>query len=234
MQLHVFQHVPFEGPANIATWAADRGHDIDRTRLYAGETPPSVDAMDWLVVLGGPMGATDDEEYPWMAVEKERIRAAIDDELPVLGVCLGAQLIADVLGADVYPHDHSEIGWFPVQTTDQAGASPFTADLPAQFTAFHWHGDTFDLPDGATRLYETEACTNQAFVYDGHVLGLQFHLESTRESIDDLVAASDIDGGPYVQEGDRLRGDAEQLDSVRARLYTVLDAMAAEAEMAAK
>lgn len=228
MRLHVIQHVPYEGPARIATWAADRGHELTRTRMFAGEELPEPDASDWLVVLGGPMGVHDTTAYPWLADEKAFLDRVLSTDTTVIGVCLGAQLIADVLGAAVTENEYREVGWYPIEETLAAMESPVFGQLPASFPVFHWHGDTFAVPDGAELLYTSDACRNQAFVYDEHVFGLQFHLEATEESITDLIEASTLGDGPYVQSADTQRSKFDLLEDLEDRCYAVLDAIERE------
>ena len=140
MRIHYLQHVPFEGPANIALWAAERGHAVTGTRLFRGDPLPDVDCMDLLVVLGGPMNVDQHDGYPWLLEEKRLIGQAIDCGTSVLGICLGAQLAAAVLGARVQRNPHKEIGWFNVSLTGHGRTSGFFRGLPAEFIAFHWHG----------------------------------------------------------------------------------------------
>jgi GMP synthase-like glutamine amidotransferase len=223
VHVHCCQHVPFEGPAGIEAWARERGHDLTRTAFFDGADAPALGDVDALVVLGGPMGVHDDAEYPFLRAERGVIARALDDGIPVLGVCLGAQQLARACGADVYPHDTREIGWFPVKATDAAADSPL-APLGERYTPLHWHGDTFDLPAGADLLATSEACRNQAFLTDdGLGLGLQFHLEATPESVARLVeASSGLGGSEWVQGPKRLRaGGAYEL--VREGLDAVLD-----------
>ncbi len=179
MKLHYLQHVPFEGLGIIENWAVSNGFEISCTRLFADEKLPDIGSFDWLVVMGGPMGIYDHEAHPWLMAEKQLIKNTIDAGKTVLGICLGAQLIADVLGAKVYPGPQKEIGWFPLQ-----GSNPL---LPETLTAFHWHGDTFEIPKGATHLASSAACKNQGFIYNGRVVGLQFHLETTPQSMEALI-----------------------------------------------
>jgi GMP synthase-like glutamine amidotransferase len=231
MKILVLQHVPFEGPAKIAAWAESKNHSLFRTRLFVGEAPPAPDTFDWLVVMGGPMGANDEADFPWLSAEKRLIDRAIRGRKTVLGVCLGAQLIAAVLGARVFRNREKEIGWFPVSLTDAADRSSAFGRLPKRFTAFHWHGDTFDLPAGCSRLAYSDACEQQAFeTGDGRVLGLQFHLETSGEAMEGLLehCAAELVPGPYVQDADRIRGGSANLVSLRGCLDSVLNGLEGE------
>jgi GMP synthase-like glutamine amidotransferase len=207
MRIHCLQHVSFEPAARISDWSHARGHEFTVTRLFGAEPLPELAAIDALVVMGGPMGVHDDADHPWMRGEKHLIAAAIETGLPVLGVCLGAQLIAHVSGARVYRNRFQEIGWFPVEATDR-GIEQWS--LPRRFAAFHWHGDTFALPDGAVQLARTDACEHQMFAIGERVLGIQFHLEVTPAEIAGMLeVAGDLPEGPYVQSAERIRESAE-------------------------
>lgn len=220
MMLHYLQHVPFEGPGFIEEWATFREMQLSSTRLYAGEHLPAIDSFDWLVVMGGPMGIYDEGEHNWLADEKAFLRASIDAGKTVVGICLGAQLIADVLGARVYPGEHKEIGWFPVRRNSDAPAW-----VPEEFMAFHWHGDTFDLPQGAVPLGSSDACENQGFIYQDRVIALQFHLESTHQSIEDLIehCADELGDGPYIQSAMQIRSSYSELNAMNVVLSELLD-----------
>ncbi len=202
MRIHSLEHAPFEGPAHIAQWAARNGHSIVSTRLY--ETPwlPELGDLDLLLVMGGPMNIYEDVRYPWLAPEKAFIQAAIDAGKAVLGVCLGAQLVADALGAQVIKNEEREIGWYPVKLEWMARRSTLFGDFPERFPAFHWHGDTFGIPPGALHIAGNEACEHQAFEYESKVVGLQFHLEATVGSIAGLVenCREEITPDPFVQQ----------------------------------
>jgi GMP synthase-like glutamine amidotransferase len=229
MRIHCLTHVPFEGPAGIADWAQARRHALTVTPLYAGYPPPDAASYDWLVVMGGPMGVGDEAAYPWLVVEKRAIRDAIDAGKTVLGVCLGAQLIAEVLGARVYRNAHPEIGWMSIELTPEALESPLFGFLPPSLQVFHWHGDTFDLPPGAVHLARSGACAHQAFSCAGRVLGLQFHLESTPASVRDLVThcADEIRPAPYVQGAERMLAAApEEYRAINGALFGILDRLA--------
>ena len=228
MRLHVIQHVVFEGPGAIAEWARERGHSIVITELFNGGQWPLLDDFDFLVVMGGPMSANDDARFAWLAAEKQLIADALRERKVILGVCLGAQLLARVMGARVYRNGEKEIGWFPVQLTPEAAASRLFCDLPQRMTVLHWHGETFDLPPGAVHLAESDLCRNQAFEIGGRVLGLQFHLEVLPEGLEKLVenTAADLTPGPAVQLADEIRASAHLAQTLRPLLWTILDRMA--------
>jgi GMP synthase-like glutamine amidotransferase len=210
MKIHVLQHVAFEGPAKIGDWAKRAGHMIGVSRLDRNEPVPGIHTADAFVIMGGPMGAMDDAQFPWMKAEKALIAEAIASGRKVLGVCLGAQLIAAALGAKVGRNREKEIGWFPIEH-DPSPTNPLRV-LPPQATVFHWHGDTFELPRGAVRLAWSAGCENQAFAVGSHVVGLQFHVEIGRPQVELLLrhAASDLTPGPYVQEPERMLAQASQ------------------------
>ena len=202
IRIHYLQHVPFEGPGQIETWALSRRHKLSATHLYGREPLPSFESFDWLVVMGGPMNVDEESLYPWLVDEKRFIAGAIEHGKTVLGVCLGAQLIAAAAGARIYANAVKEIGWFPVRMQPEAASSSLHALLPRIFPAFHWHGDTFDIPKGAAWLAASDGCPNQAFALGDHVLALQFHLESTVRSVEKLIAhcGREIVQGPFIQE----------------------------------
>jgi GMP synthase (glutamine-hydrolysing) len=229
MRVHWFQHVPFEGLAGIEPWLMSQGHVVTGTELFRGKQVPDTDRFDFLIVMGGPMSVHDESSFRWLRDEKRAIEKAFRAGKPVLGVCLGAQLIADVLGARVYRNRHKEIGWFPVELTDQGVASGLFAACGRSFQAFHWHGDTFDIPRGALHLARSSACENQAFMYGKHVVGLQFHLDSTRESIRALIAncGDELVPGPYIQSVDEMLGAEDRFEN----LHAVLDGFLREYSM---
>jgi GMP synthase-like glutamine amidotransferase len=229
MRIQCLTHVPFEGPAGVADWAQARGHDIELAPLHAGAVPPGPATYDWLVVMGGPMGVADEEVFPWLVPEKQAIRDAVGAGKTVVGICLGAQLIAEALGGRVYRNTQREIGWMPIELTPEGLESPLVGFLPQSLQVFHWHGDTFDVPPGAVHLARSGACPHQAFLYDGRVLGLQFHLESTPTSVRDLVnqCAAELRPGPFVQSAERiLSAGPEDYGRINGALFGVLDRLA--------
>jgi GMP synthase-like glutamine amidotransferase len=198
MRVHILQHVPFEGPGSIGRWLDAHGVSVT-TDLPDGPRPyPPVGEIDGLVILGGPMSVNDESSLPWLAREKAYIREATTRNLRVLGVCLGAQLIAAALGARVHRNPVKEIGWYPVRGLRP---SPPAFQFPGEFTAFHWHGETFDLPAGAVRLASSAGCENQAFQIGRRIIGLQFHLETTPDGISALVdhCRHELVPAPYIQ-----------------------------------
>jgi len=178
MRVHWLQHAEHEGLGCIEPWLRARGHKLTGTRLQRGEELPDAGDFDWLIVMGGPMNIYEHDRYPWLIREKFLIRDACVKKKKVLGICLGSQLLADVLGGKVTEGEEPEIGWFDVSLDGEARKSSLFADFPDRFEAFHWHGDTFSYPPGSTPLMSSAACPRQAFSWgEGRVLGLQFHLE---------------------------------------------------------
>jgi GMP synthase-like glutamine amidotransferase len=204
LYVHVLQHVPFEGLGSVAGWLAQRDAVVTYTRFYEAATLPDPSAVDLVIALGGPMSVNDEQDLPWLVAEKAFVRACVAADKAVLGICLGAQLIASAQGARVYPGPHKEIGWLPIEgTPPQDGTFAF----PASATVFHWHGETFDLPEGAIRLARSAVCENQAFQLGPRVIGLQFHLETTPAAADAIIThcRDELVEGPYIQTEAALR-----------------------------
>lgn len=227
MRIHYLQHVSFEGLGSIETWAQEHGHGLTPIHLFAGQALPSLADFDWLIVMGGPMGVGDEALYPWLGPEKRLVGEAIAAGKVVLGICLGAQIIAEVLGAKVYPNRHKEIGWFPLTKVSQFPAGAF---LPPALEVFHWHGDTFELPAGAEQLARSLGCEQQGFSYQERVVGLQFHLETTPESAatliekcgEELAAAT----GPYIQTPAAMTGQAARFAAINRVMAQLLGQLA--------
>ncbi len=232
MKLHYLQHVPFEGPAAILDWALERNWDTSSTMLYNNEELPDPASFDLLVVMGGPMGVHDEDDYPWLAAEKEFLKNVIDTGKPILGVCLGAQLLANVLGAHVQKNIVKEIGWYPVSLTPPGWESPAFKGIPATFDAFHWHGDMFRIPEGGVQIANSEACPNQAFTWNERVIGLQFHIETTRESLEALVKNCGDEllvESEYVQRPEVILDETRDFAPMNANLFKLMDNIAAMA-----
>jgi GMP synthase-like glutamine amidotransferase len=190
----VLQHADFEGPARIAELLAAAGYAIRILRLHRGDpVPPAVDRESPLIVMGGSMGVGDigRADFPFLSDEIRLLRQRIEDDAPVLGICLGAQLLAHAAGAPVYPmtrHGASvlEVGWAPVRLHREVNDDSLDR-LPREVPFLHWHGDMFELPPGATRLASSAACPNQAFRLKRRLFGLQFHCEVTRDHVESFL-----------------------------------------------
>jgi GMP synthase-like glutamine amidotransferase len=225
MKIHCLTHVPFEKPRRVAEWASARGYAVEEVPLWDGAPLPPPESVESLVLMGGPMSVNDEREHPWLPGEKALVRNLAGSGERVLGICLGAQLIAAALGARVYPNRSKEIGWFPVRLTAAGRGSPLLAGFPAEFEAFHWHGETFDLPPGAVHLAESTACRNQAFSAGAGVLALQFHLELDPAGLRGLVenCRSELAPGEFIQPEDRILAGGAASAELGDRLFGLLD-----------
>jgi GMP synthase-like glutamine amidotransferase len=225
MRVHYLQHVPYERPGVIEDWTKENGHVLTRTQLYRSPVFPDLADVDFLVVLGGPMGAEDESEYPWLNPEKAYLEEALGNDVPVLGICLGAQIIASVLGSDIYTARYDEIGWFPIQRAEEGKDHPYLRSWPEEFDVFHWHSDTFDLPEGATHLTENSGCENQAFVYNDQALGLQFHVEMRPRDVEymlEFAGEHDVQG-PRVQDDELILEQRKKCERGNVLLKDTLD-----------
>jgi GMP synthase-like glutamine amidotransferase len=229
MRVCFLQHAQFEGLGAIEPWLRSHGHELSACRVYQEECFPPMTEFDWLVVMGGPMSVHDDDRYDWLPRERRFIEGAIREGKLVLGVCLGAQFVADALGAGVHRNNEPEIGWFVTRCTDEALHSKIFAGVPTEFVALHWHGDTFEIPEGAVLLAESDATAHQAFEAEGgRVVALQFHPEATAADVDALIAAcaDELIELPHVQSAEGLRaGVAEFGEGLEPLLDTILGGM---------
>lgn len=225
MKIHVLQHSSINTLGTIEEYAKTKNHRLESTRFYETKTPPELDSFDLLIIMGGPMGIYDYEENPWLRDEKTFIKQAIEAGKHVLGICLGAQLLADVLGARVYENRHMEMGWSPIRATGDENKPEFLKGLPDKITVFHWHSRTFDLPAGAVHLFESESCKNQGFIYNGRVAALQFHPEVNEERILNLIKrfGDGMENGPFVQKKQEMLGQEEYLADTKEFMFLALD-----------
>jgi GMP synthase-like glutamine amidotransferase len=227
MEIIALQHVPFEGPARLADWCQERSHNLRCLPVYSGLQLPDPDSFDWLWILGGPMSVHDERMHPWLAPEKRFLRRLLATDRPMLGICLGAQLISQCMGGEVRGNPQREIGWFPLRLDDAQGLP--LRSLPGSFTAMHWHGETFSLPPGCLRLAHSEACANQGFVNpDATLAGLQCHLEWDRPTAEALFehAADDLRPGRFVQSREQILAGFEATDGRAELLFPLLDELA--------
>ncbi len=224
MRVHTLLHAKHEDIAAIANWIEHHAHTSSSTNLYLNEKLPAISDFDMLIVMGGPMSVNDEERYQWLSSEKIFIKKAIEQGKYVVGICLGAQLIAAALGAKVTACKYKEIGWFPVKKSMWLAAA--VADLlPFHYTTFHWHGETFDLPEGAKRIMTSAACENQAFIYGNKVIAFQYHMEVTPEVIEGFVqhGREELVEDKYVQKSDEIQAFAFRTHENNLYLFRVLD-----------
>jgi GMP synthase-like glutamine amidotransferase len=226
MNILSLEHAPFEQPEYIGQWFNSKGHTVTPLKLYSrGASFPSLKDLNFLLIMGGPMNVDEQDKFPWLSEEKKFIKTAIDLGIPVLGICLGAQLIARALAAKVYKNQNKEIGWFPVRKTKEGKGSLILQNLPDEFTAFHWHGDTFDIPEGAIHLVESNGCKNQAFTYKNNVLALQFHPEVGQAGVKDFIKnnKSELQPAKYIQNAEDIINSNDNFERLRKTGKTILD-----------
>lgn len=205
MHIHVFQHVAFENPGHIVTWAEKNNYKITYSKLWEQSIQQEdLDDSDMLLIMGGPMGIFDYDTHAYLKKEKDAIATYMQSGRKIVGICLGAQLIADVMGAMVYPGKAPEIGWMPVSFDDE--------NLPSSQIVMHWHGDTFDIPHEAKRIASSEITPNQGFVVGNSVLALQFHIEMTEEALKGMIenCGSELVKSEFVQTADEILENASK------------------------
>ena len=162
------------------------------TRLHSGDgLPRDTSNLRGLIVMGGPMNVDEIDKYPYLFEEVRLIEKMISESKPVLGICLGSQLIAKALGEKIYPNKHKEVGWYPIELTENAASDPVFSSCPQKIKVLHWHGDTFDLPKGAVHLARSSRCENQAFRWGKTTYGLQFHLEVTPNMLKSWISSAE-------------------------------------------
>lgn len=225
MRAHCIMHVPYEGLGIIENYINENDINISYTRIYEKVEFPKPEDLDFLIVMGGPMSVYDEDVYSWLKSEKLFIRKVIDAGKKVLGICLGSQLIAEVLGAKVYPNKIKEIGWFPVFKTAEAKTQTIVGKFEDDAVVFHWHGDTYDLPQGAIHLFRSEHCIHQAFIYDNRIVGLQFHLETTPETLLGMLdeGKSEIIEDICIQTAEEIVTKMQFTASTNILMYNLLD-----------
>jgi GMP synthase-like glutamine amidotransferase len=228
MKIICLKHIAFEGPAAIALWAQQRGHELQIENVFQHRPLPSPETFEMLLVMGGPMNVYEDSKYPWLDKEKSYIRSAIAAGKHVVGICLGAQLIAHVLGAKISAGEEKEIGW---HTIARCSDCPARLAIPEALRVLHWHGDTFTLPTGAQPLAQSTACANQGFLYNDHVLALQCHMELTPENLALLIAAcsDELVEAPFIQSAETMLAEStETYEQMQTVLFGMLDALVAK------
>lgn len=224
LKIHYFQHVPFEGLGSIGEWTSLSGYSLTSTRFFENSRFPEITDIDWLIVMGGPMSVNDEDKYPWLVEEKKFISEVINAGKVVIGICLGSQLISAALGARIFQNKEKEIGWFDIELTCSGKSDHLFSELGSRLKVFHWHGDTFDLPENAIHMAYSEGCKNQAYIYKDNVLALQFHLESTMNSLKDMIeyGREELKPARYVQTENELL-NIQLIESNKKVLFKLLD-----------
>ena len=216
---------------NISFWAAKKGYPVKQTFVCNNEDLPAIDSFDWLMVMGGSQHAWDEQENSWLQEEKAFVGEALSEGKLFLGICFGAQLLAESLGGRIFASTHKEIGWHQVSVNREGQASFLFQDIPASFITFHWHSDHFSLPRNCTRLAHSQASENQAFVCNGRPLvGLQFHPEYTREMVAYYAREHSQDWVPdlFVGDKDTVLAQTKEIPDTYGLMETLLNNMERE------
>jgi len=225
MKIHYIMHASFETLGSIADWAIQNNHSLSCTKTYDGEQLPNVSEFDFLIVMGGPQSPIEIEKFPYLKDEIEFISKAIKQNKIVLGFCLGAQLIAEALGAKTQRSPKKEVGSFPIELTEEGLKDSIFKNFPKTFDVIHWHNDMPGLPEGAVLLAKSEGCPRQAFRYGDRVYGFQCHLEPKLENIKEMIAncPGDLKPSQFTQTAeDMLKSDFKKLNQ---RMRSILDSL---------
>ncbi len=229
MRLHLLEHDPIDlSDTNITQWAQQKGYPVAHTYLCNNEDLPALEDFDWLMVMGGSPHAWEEDVHAWLSPEKEFIAKALEHNKIILGICFGAQLLAEALGAEVFPNPHKEIGWYEVTLTPEGQQSYLFHNMPQQFITFHWHSDHFSLPPGCTRLAYSEATANQAYIHpERPVAGIQFHPEYPLALVKYFARdwSQEWEIGPYVAGKEKVLAQSDQIPETYELMATLLDNM---------
>lgn len=232
MRLHLLEHDPIDmSCTNMTRWAKERGHTVQHTYLCSNETLPDMDNFDWVMIMGGSPHAWEGEKHPWLALEKAFISDALERDKFILGVCFGAQLLAEALGGAVTPNRHREIGWHEVAVTTEGRDGFLFRNIQKRFMTFHWHSDHFSIPHGCIRLASSETTPNQAFIMEGKpVVGFQFHPEYSREMVTRFAHDSGHEWypGPFVPGKDAILEQTRAMPDTYWLMAALLDNLANE------
>jgi GMP synthase-like glutamine amidotransferase len=224
MRIHCIRHEPFEGLACIEDWISRNNHKLSSTYTYMEQSFPTECAFDLLIIMGGTASVYDSLHKSWYREEKQFLENCLRQGKKMLGICLGAQILASILGSKVYPGRTKEIGWYPVDFTKAPKNG--MSFLPERINTFHWHGDTFDLPEGAVHLASSAVTPNQGFIYSDHIVALQFHLEMTGASLKKIIRVAGkeiLQGGDFVQTSEQIINQQELINSNNSLMFQILD-----------
>ncbi|CAK0767332.1 GMP synthase (glutamine-hydrolysing) [Gammaproteobacteria bacterium] len=225
MRAHCFQHESFEEMSAIETWLKEKSFEISISRFFESDELPDISTVDWLIIMGGSMSVNDEQKFPWLIQEKKFIKKCITQGKVVIGTCLGSQLIASSLGAKVYKNNQKEIGWFPIRRV-LGSDPPHFKTLPMELTVFHWHGETFDLPQGAMLVASSECCKNQIFLYGDKTVGFQCHFETTLDSLSSITNAcrSELEPARFIQsEMEMIKNEPIYAPQMHKAVYDILE-----------
>jgi len=224
MRIHFILHETFEGPGCISDWIKQKHYEVTISRTYLPEAFPGPDQFDCLIIMGGTMSTCEEKKYSWLQSEKDFIRKSVESGKIILGICFGAQLIAEALGGKVHKAKEKEIGWFPVKLRKDHLPEELR-NLPENQTVFHWHGDTFDLPDGAMLLASSEATMNQAFIFGEKVMAFQYHYEITGEAIGLMLdnLGWQLKKEKYVQKPDEIIKGMNHISENNLSMFKIMD-----------
>ncbi len=231
MKIHCIRHEPFEGLACIQDWIKSNKHKLTFTHTHLGQSYPSEVDFDLLIIMGGTASLYDKKNKDWLKTESKFVNRAVIANKKILGICLGAQILARVLGAEVYKNEKKEIGWFDTHFSDDGiSAMPF---LPKRIEALHWHGDTFDIPKGAKRIASSEITPNQGFIYKNNILALQFHLELDFDSLRKITRALKnelTEAEVNIQTAEQIMSRKDLIESNNTLIFKILDFMASQSQ----
>jgi GMP synthase-like glutamine amidotransferase len=225
MKIHCLVHLDFETLGNIRDWTCEKEHSLSISVPSEKQSYPDPEDIDLLIIMGGLMSVYQEDEYPWLKQEKEFVKSMISCGKAVYGICFGAQMLSEVLGGQVSPNRHREIGWHKVRSLEEFERNSQLFHVQNELTVFQWHGDAFTLPPGCRRLFESEACPEQGFIYGDKVLALQFHPEVDAECVESLLenCSSDLVEGKYISSENEIRGRNDLLENSAHLMFSILD-----------
>lgn len=223
MRIHYIQHVAHEDLGCIYDWVIDRKHQLSSTKIFENVTFPDIETFDLLIILGGPMSVNDN--LGWISEEKKFIKKAIDNNKKILGICLGSQFIASVLGERIVQNLKKEIGWFPIRISNNSECETPIGKADEEIIVFHWHGETYNLPNKTIHLAESVVCKNQAFVFNKNVIALQFHLEITEKSLEKMITfgTDELVNDDFIQKKEKMVSFQNQILECNKKMVSLME-----------
>lgn len=223
MRIHTIIHAPFEEPGIIENWAVSKEHGLSSTHTYQGGILPDISTIDFLVIMGGPQSPTELDKYPYLRNEITLTKQAIDHGKAVLGICLGAQIISESLGAKTERSPNKEIGVYPIYLTKEGEVDHIFKKFPKSFNVMHWHNDMPGIPQEAVLLAYSKGCPRQVIRYSDRVYGLQCHMEMTTELVKGMVehCVKDLNPSEYIQQKEKLL--TYDMAEINSKMFLILD-----------